>query len=298
MKKSFQISSSLTSTPLSVKIGAEGKRVWPIISTHLFASLCRDLGLEKRQWFYTFSPLVRSSTLHGCRLCSLCIWLHKHNQYGRGELFYDWRSCCVFGGEIHYLVSEPSAIQYHLFIKSLFARRKWIQLQQPRERERGRQRRKKRREGLWGGGGVGGGSGGCWMDWWYWSGTSWNRGALFFHDWQIKRSRGPWTPHSCLASRGRLQLAAEAERGGIAPNPVCLLWKKKNHRRKKKAEELLSVFVWSFVEAVRLWTEQMLTNVEAAAKKNKRKKKNVKQKKCLHSVKVWKCCFVEMYGTI
>ena len=68
--------------------------------------------------------------------CALCIWLHKHNQYGRGELFYDWRSCCVFGGEIHYLVSEPSAIQYHLFIKSLFARRKWIQLQQPRERER------------------------------------------------------------------------------------------------------------------------------------------------------------------
>ena len=34
----------------------------------------------------------------------------------------------VFGGEIHYLVSEPSAFQYHLFIKSLFARRKWIQL--------------------------------------------------------------------------------------------------------------------------------------------------------------------------
>ena len=80
--------------------------------------------------------------LHWCRLCSLCIWLHKHNQYGRGELFYDWRSCCVFGGEIHYLVSEPSAIQYHLFIKSLFARRKWIQLQQPRERERERGRKR------------------------------------------------------------------------------------------------------------------------------------------------------------
>jgi len=45
-----------------------------------------------------------------------------------GAVFYDWRSCCVFGGEIHYLVSEPSAFQYHLFIKSLFARRKWIQL--------------------------------------------------------------------------------------------------------------------------------------------------------------------------
>lgn len=96
---------------------------------------------------FFFSPPVWSSTLHGCRLCSLCIWLHKHNQYGRGELFYDWRSCCVFGGEIHYLVSEPSAIQYHLFIKSLFARRKWIQLQQ-RERGRGRggERESERRE--------------------------------------------------------------------------------------------------------------------------------------------------------
>lgn len=82
-----------------------------------------------------------------------CVALHlvakaKHNQYGRGAVFYDWRSCCVFGGEIHYLVSEPSAIQYHLFIKSLFARRKWIQLERwgegERERERARDERKER----------------------------------------------------------------------------------------------------------------------------------------------------------
>lgn len=110
-------------------------------------STAKNAGISPYYLVLFSSPPVWSSTLHGCRLCSLCIWLHKHNQYGRGELFYDWRSCCVFGGEIHYLVSEPSAIQYHLFIKSLFARRKWIQLQQ-RERGRGRggERGSERRE--------------------------------------------------------------------------------------------------------------------------------------------------------
>lgn len=84
--------------------------------------------------------LLHGITLSHAHMDAACVALHlvakaKHNQYGRGALFYDWRSCCVFGGEIHYLVSEPSAIQYHLFIKSLFARRKWIQLERWGERE-------------------------------------------------------------------------------------------------------------------------------------------------------------------
>lgn len=94
--------------------------------------------------------LLHKITLSHAHMDAACVALHlvakaKHNQYGRGALFYDWRSCCVFGGEIHYLVSEPSAIQYHLFIKSLFARRKWIQLERWGEgRERGREELRER----------------------------------------------------------------------------------------------------------------------------------------------------------
>lgn len=204
MKKSFQIffppppSLQLHCFPED-EVGAQGKCTCHL---HASVSLSYQISTDKKNNkkthvdpcdFCTFFPAVWSSSLHGCRLCSLCIWLHKHNQYGRGELFYDWRSCCVFGGEIHYLVSEPSAIQYHLFIKSLFARRKWIQLQQPRERGRGgetREREEKKgndqerwreRTCVYGGvreGGVG------WIDH-IDQGSSWNKGFMFFfkHFW-------------------------------------------------------------------------------------------------------------------